>query len=519
MLSVVPPHARRLLLPALLVLALPGCATKEYVQQELAWVNSRLEGIENTLGHADKRINANTSRLSATESRLGKAEQDAAALDRKLGETQQDLAATNNNVAGLLMGLNAANLRIDSNVEKIQTAEQRLAQTQQEAAVIQKRLDDTQGDLEGAKQNLAGLLVGLNQANARIDAQAATLAGDTRATGAVAAFTPSQPGADATPGAGSTPAAAAPEASPAAAAAPVAAPPSPSLALAGAGQKAVTADATPAQGALLGSEMQERLARVNVLIDEVHRRITVNTSSLQNANVRIGALEAGLAAASQRSEEADATLKATRDKVDAAQAGLEAADKRIAANTTALEAMGPHIDTLRAEMQGANGRLDGLQARLADVDAHLLRNDAEHAHLSRTAQEALDRALAAGKLAEGRLVMETVLSEAIGFGFGQSGLSESGRLALLAFADKLKSMDQDVYVEIQGHTDSSGPEEANLRLSRQRAEAVRDFLHQQGGLSLHRLAVAAYGESRPVADNATRDGRIQNRRVVLVVLK
>jgi peptidoglycan-associated lipoprotein len=517
MLSVVPPHARGLLLPALLILALPGCATKEYVQQELAWVNSRLEGIENTLGHADKRINANTSRLSATEARLGKAEQDAAALDRKLGETQQDLAATNNNLAGLLMGLNAANLRIDSNVEKIQTAEQRLAQSQQEAVAIQKRLDDTQGDLEGAKQNLAGLLVGLNQANARIDAQAATLAGDTRSTGATAAFASSRSGAEATPGA--APAAAAPEASPAAAVAPAAAAPAPTPVLAEAGQKTMAADATPAQGGLLGSEMQERLARVNVLIDEVHRRITVNTSSLQNANVRIGALEAGLAAASQRSEEADATLKATRDKVDAAQAGLEAADKRIAANTTALEAMGPHIDTLRADMQGASGRLDGLQERLAEVDAHLLRNDAEHVRLTRTAQEALDRALAAGKLAEGRLVMETVLSEAIGFGFGQSGLSESGRLALLAFADKLKALDQNVYVEIQGHTDSRGPEEANLRLSRQRAEAVRDFLHQQAGLSLHRLAVAAYGESQPVADNASRDGRTQNRRVVLVVLK
>jgi outer membrane protein OmpA-like peptidoglycan-associated protein len=270
---------------------------------------------------------------------------------------------------------------------------------------------------------------------------------------------------------------------------------------------------------VLGSEVQDRLTRVNALIDEVHRRINVNTSSLQTANQRIGALEAGLDAAGKRSQESDDALKAAQEKMDTAQVQLASADKRIDANTHALEVMGSHIDTAKAELKTAAERLDATDAHLAEVKAHLTRNDEEHVVLSRTAQEALDRATASGKLAEGRLLSETVLSESIGFGLEESGLNESARLALLAFADKLKAENQGVYIEIQGHTDSTGSDEANLHLSRQRAEAVRDFLHEKAGLPLHRLAVAAYGESRPVADNKTREGRIQNRRVVLVVLK
>ena len=512
MLTVVPNAARRLLLPALITLALPGCATKEYVQQELAWVNTRLEGIENTLGHADKRINANTGRLKATEDRLGKAENDAAALDRKLGATQSELEGTNRNLAGLLVGLNAANLRIDSNVEKIQAAEQRLVRVQEDAVVINRRLDETQADLAGARQDLAGLVTGLKDAHARIDAHAASLARGMERLDAVeiapqAAVTLGEvavmPAPSAVPPA-VPPAMASADAPPAAPVAAQARPP--------------VAEPGRASG-LLGNEMQERLNRVGVLIDEVHRRINVNTSGLQSAKMRIDELEAGLAATGQRGEASDAALKAAQEQIASAQGQLADADRRIGANTHALEQMGSHIDATAADLKAANTRLEETRQRVGELGEQLARNEAADAAVSATAKEALERALAAGKLAEGRLLMETVLSESVGFQFEQAGLGESARLALHAFADKLKAENQGVYIEIQGYTDDTGPATSNLRLSRQRAEAVRDFLHGEAGLPLHRLALAAYGESRPVADNKTREGRVLNRRVVLVVLK
>jgi small subunit ribosomal protein S13 len=66
----------------------------------------------------------------------------------------------------------------------------------------------------------------------------------------------------------------------------------------------------------------------------------------------------------------------------------------------------------------------------------------------------------------------------------------------------------------EGHTDSVGPEDYNQRLSERRAQSVIDFLATQG-IGEARIRAVGFGESKPIADNATREGRAQNRRVVL----
>ncbi len=76
----------------------------------------------------------------------------------------------------------------------------------------------------------------------------------------------------------------------------------------------------------------------------------------------------------------------------------------------------------------------------------------------------------------------------------------------------------DIHIEIQGHTDSEGSEEANLILSQRRAEAVRDYIIRVHGIPSSRLQARGYGESMPVASNDTEAGRARNRRVELVVL-
>ena len=115
---------------------------------------------------------------------------------------------------------------------------------------------------------------------------------------------------------------------------------------------------------------------------------------------------------------------------------------------------------------------------------------------------------------------EVVLTDdQLRFGPGRATLTAEARAMLDDFAARLKAENQNIYIEIQGHTDSIGEEAANLRLGQLRAEAVRDYLNRSGGIPLHRMAVISYGESQPVADNRYRHGREQNRRVVLVVLK
>lgn len=75
-----------------------------------------------------------------------------------------------------------------------------------------------------------------------------------------------------------------------------------------------------------------------------------------------------------------------------------------------------------------------------------------------------------------------------------------------------------IKVEVAGHTDSDGSAEYNEGLSARRAATVRDYLAAKG-VAMDRMTTRGYGESQPIADNSTREGKAQNRRVVLVILE
>ena len=135
-----------------------------------------------------------------------------------------------------------------------------------------------------------------------------------------------------------------------------------------------------------------------------------------------------------------------------------------------------------------------------------------------TAQEALDRANAAHKLAEGKFLYEVVLSDdSVKFPVDRHALSPEAEARLSELVQRLKSENRNVYLEIQGHTDSTGATAYNDTLGRERAEAVRRYLNQQG-VALNRMSTISYGKDVPVAPNDTPAGRAQNRRVVIVVL-
>jgi outer membrane protein OmpA-like peptidoglycan-associated protein len=72
-----------------------------------------------------------------------------------------------------------------------------------------------------------------------------------------------------------------------------------------------------------------------------------------------------------------------------------------------------------------------------------------------------------------------------------------------------------VKIEVAGHTDSRGRDKYNLNLSQRRAETVRDYLISKG-VAADRLTAKGYGESNPIADNKTEEGRFKNRRVELI---
>lgn len=178
------------------------------------------------------------------------------------------------------------------------------------------------------------------------------------------------------------------------------------------------------------------------------------------------------------------------------------------------------VDDVEDQVEEAQQRLDRHEDQIHAADQKAEGANTAASQASKTAHEALERAKEAGKLAEGKLLYETVLSDdKVKFGLNRSSLSDEARAALDEFANQLKAENRGVYIEIQGHTDSSGAEEYNYQLGLDRAEAVKRYLNQQHDIPLHRMSVISYGESEPVADNSTRDGRAQNRRVNLVVLQ
>ena len=163
-----------------------------------------------------------------------------------------------------------------------------------------------------------------------------------------------------------------------------------------------------------------------------------------------------------------------------------------------------------------------VRTQIADLEQRLNAIDAEQNAridaIGQTARDALDRANAAHKLAEGKFLFSTTLSDdGVTFSSGKAVLSEEGKGRLIQLAEQLKADNKNVYVEIQGHTDNVGTDAQNMAVGLRRAEAVRLFLSKQG-VPLNRMSSISYGEAAPIAPNTTRAGRTANRRVAIMVL-
>jgi OmpA-OmpF porin, OOP family len=101
----------------------------------------------------------------------------------------------------------------------------------------------------------------------------------------------------------------------------------------------------------------------------------------------------------------------------------------------------------------------------------------------------------------------------VNFAFDSDDVQEHYFADLQGLADFLKRF-EDMHVDIEGHTDSTGPDAYNQNLSQRRADAVRELLVNEYGIPAYRLEAKGYGESQPVASNDTKEGRAANRRVM-----
>jgi outer membrane protein OmpA-like peptidoglycan-associated protein len=173
---------------------------------------------------------------------------------------------------------------------------------------------------------------------------------------------------------------------------------------------------------------------------------------------------------------------------------------------------------VREQVGQVDTKVDATQTQVTAQQATLQAHEQQLGQLDKNTREALERAEAAGKLAEGKFLYSMVLTDdSVKFPVDGTALSPEAKARIQEFVEKLKNDNKNVYLEIQGHTDSTGSPAVNLRVGEERAEAVRRFMNQQG-VALNRISTISYGQDSPVASNKTRAGRAQNRRVVVIVL-
>jgi outer membrane protein OmpA-like peptidoglycan-associated protein len=103
------------------------------------------------------------------------------------------------------------------------------------------------------------------------------------------------------------------------------------------------------------------------------------------------------------------------------------------------------------------------------------------------------------------------------FAFDKSQLTDDAKATLTGAVELLKSQRQGVVLALEGHADATGRESYNDKLGMARAENVKRYLAEQHQISVDRITLVSYGEKQPTAPNTTREGRAQNRRVVLKI--
>jgi peptidoglycan-associated lipoprotein len=199
---------------------------------------------------------------------------------------------------------------------------------------------------------------------------------------------------------------------------------------------------------------------------------------------------------------------------------------------TSVGEVNEKVDSLGRSVEETQERTRKNEGRISEVDQKAAAA-AQSATQANTAASAANSAASAAHNAANeagtkfdtmdkankRLVYEVVLSEDQGnFKFGKTILPDEAKQKIDAMVAQLKQDPKNIFLEIEGHTDSVGAKDLNEKIGLARAENVKRYLYEQYQIPLHKMSVISYGKEKPIAPNKTREGRAQNRRVVIKVL-
>jgi outer membrane protein OmpA-like peptidoglycan-associated protein len=200
------------------------------------------------------------------------------------------------------------------------------------------------------------------------------------------------------------------------------------------------------------------------------------------------------------------------------KAELSIAEAAVASANAEKDQASKELVTLQSQgIVKIQGELSKTKQQLAVTGEKLETERKARLDAEKRAKDAMDKLAVAAALAvkdEPRGTVITLPGNVL-FASGKWVLLPEAQNKLNAVADALKNQ-EDHKMVVEGHTDSQGKETDNLELGAKRAQAVRDYLVSKG-VSADQISSVGIGQSRPIANNKTPEGRTQNRRVEIIV--
>ena len=208
--------------------------------------------------------------------------------------------------------------------------------------------------------------------------------------------------------------------------------------------------------------------------------------------------------------------KDRRDQTEAQQAYR---DKQDSLRKSAVQQATDAQKSLAATWDNLSNARKEIAAQQTQIQKSRVELDAEKAARTKAEQSAAAAMASLSKIAqvkeEQRGVVITLDGQVL-FVTAKAELLPIAKDRLNEVAKSLKELDDDKLVSIEGFTDSRGSDDTNMKLSQDRANAVRDYLTSQG-VKAEKLRAIGRGEANPVASNETAEGRANNRRVEIVI--
>ncbi len=215
-----------------------------------------------------------------------------------------------------------------------------------------------------------------------------------------------------------------------------------------------------------------------------------------------------------------ATKKFVRTTVTPIEQKVGALDTTATAHGKSIEELERGVSRADERAQGAQGKADAAQltADTARKEAAEGRGIAERgvAAADQVGKDLTSMGSTINTKIENIQNYRLITTESVLFATNKSELTPESMATLDSMVTKSGAY-KNFVVEVQGFTDSTGPKAMNLELSKRRAEAVVRYLTMKHNVPLHRIYLAGYGVENQAADNKTRDGRKQNRRVEMKV--